>query len=202
MAVAARISISQWGPGNGENARRVPLRGQERHEIAGRDRGGHGVVERMEAERFVRHQRLVEDDADAALPVVDDREWRDRAWFHAEMGHQRFGLAEGKALAAKDKMQGLEIDRGLLVGDEKYHRALFVLEEQVLGVPARNFAPMPARLLDAEDARVSDRAVRDFQVVERREKIVRRGRPSIAMSWRVQLVHAEYPAVSRFGLDN
>ena len=88
---------------------------------------------------LVRHQRRVEDDRDPRRPVVDEAEGGDRARRHAERLDEEFGLPkESRPDAPIRLMQALQVDRRLLASDDEEERVLLVLEEQVLGVGARD----------------------------------------------------------------
>ena len=72
-------------------------------------------------------------------------------------------------------MQRFELDRRVLQRDHEKQRALLVLEEQVLGVPAGNRAAQRLRLLDREQRRMRHGRVRDAEAVEEGEQVVGRG---------------------------
>jgi hypothetical protein len=89
---------------------------------------------------------------------------------------QQLGRAEGKSpRRAEMPMETLEFNRGILLHHDQAHRVLFILEEQILGVPTGDAAAQRARLFDREQRRVRYRGMHDAERVEEREQVVRSG---------------------------
>jgi hypothetical protein len=158
---------------NGLDPRRVAGFDQELHQVVARDRGRHGVDQRVGVDRAVRHQGGVEHHHDPAVAVVDRAERCHRAGLDAERLAHEFGRAERKpAAGAEPPVQRLQLDRGVLQRGDEIKRALLVLEEQVLGVAAGDRAAQRLRLLDGEQRRMAHRGVGDAEAVEGGEQLV------------------------------
>src|SRR5262245_50263274 len=69
-------------------------------------------------------------------------------------------------------MQRLELDCGILQRRYQVEGALFVLQEQVLGVAARDLAAQRLRLFDREQGWVAHGRVGNAEPVEEREQVV------------------------------
>src|SRR5262249_62125912 len=69
-------------------------------------------------------------------------------------------------------MQRLELDCGILQRRHQVEGALFVLQEQVLGVAAWDLAAQRLRLLDREQGGVAHGPVGNTEPVEEREQVV------------------------------
>jgi hypothetical protein len=118
----------------------------------------------MKVDRFGRDQLLLQDDAQAGWSVVHQSEWRDRAGRHPELLHEELRLAERQAAGGADAaVEMLEVDHGVLAGNDEEEGALLVLEEEVLAVRAGDCAAQRLRLLDGEHRRMVDRRSRDPQ---------------------------------------
>ena len=73
--------------------------------------------------------------------VVDDGKGRYRTGLDAKQFAHQFGRAEREAAGrAKQPMQRFELDRRVFRRHHQKQRALFVAQEQVLGVPAGRVA--------------------------------------------------------------
>ena len=69
-------------------------------------------------------------------------------------------------------MQVLEVDRGVLAGDDQIERVLLVLEEEVLAVGAGDGAAQVAGLLHREDRRMLDRRGDDAELAQVLRQVV------------------------------
>src|SRR5262245_20688689 len=124
---------------------------EEPHEVRARDRGGHGVDQRVTVDRLMAHQRGIEHHAHAPLAIVHRRERRNRAGLDGERSAHEVGGAEGEAAGGRQApVQRLELDHCVLERRDQEQRPLLVLEEQVLGMAAGNGAAQLLRLLDGE----------------------------------------------------
>ena len=75
----------------------------------------------------------------------------------------RSGLPKESRPLAPIRVQVLQVDGRFLGRDHQEERVLLVLEEQVLGVGARNLAAERLRLLDGEERRMLDRGGGDAE---------------------------------------
>src|SRR5262245_46904341 len=174
--VLRRTDCAAIGNRHRDDPGRVPSRLQEAHEIAARDRGGHGVDQRVIVERLVPHHGGIEHYAHAPLGVIHCRKRGDRAGLDAQRRAHELGRAEREAAGGlQQPMQRFELDHRVLERGDEVERALLVPEEQILGMAAGNSAAQRLRLLDSEQRRMRHRAVRDLQAVEEGEEIGGRG---------------------------
>jgi len=155
---------------------RMAGRFEESHQVRARDRGGHGVDQGMTVERLVAHQGGIEHHAHAPLAVVHRRERRDRAGLDAKRRAHEVGGAEGEAAGGGEApMQRFQLDHRILERRDQEQCPLLVLEEEVLGMAARNGSAQLLRLFDGEQRRVRHRRVGDAEPVEEGEEIGRGG---------------------------
>ena len=95
----------------------------------------------MAVDDRMRHQRLVEHHGDTLGRVVHGRERGDGTGLDAEHLAHLIGRAEREAPGGTEPpVQRLELDCGVLERRDQVERALLVLQEQVLGVAARDHA--------------------------------------------------------------
>src|SRR5688500_7095369 len=94
------LSARGSGAGNRQDPRRVAGRLEKGQEVVAADRRRCAVVERMEIQPLMAHERLVENDGDAAGRVVDHAEWRHGAGDHPEEIDEQIRPAERQAGAA------------------------------------------------------------------------------------------------------
>src|SRR5262249_60365081 len=86
------------------------------------------------------------------------------------------GGAEGEAAGGGEApVQRLELDRRVLERRDQEQRPLLVLEEEVLGMAARNGSAQLLRLLDGKQRRMRHRRVGDAEPVEEGEEVGRSG---------------------------
>jgi hypothetical protein len=142
-----------------------------------RNRRRPSIYQGMKVEHVVRHHGGVEHHRHTAGRVVDGRERGHRAGLDAEQFAHQLGRAEREPSGrAQEPVQRLQFDHRVF---ERHHQeggALFVAQEQVLGVPAGHGTAQFARLVDGEDRRMADGLVGDAQRIQVGEKVVRRGR--------------------------
>src|SRR5215813_7115371 len=149
---------------------------EEPYEVRARDRRGHGVDQGMTVDGCVAHQGGIEHNAHAPLAVVHRRERRDRAGLDAERCAQEVGGAEREAAGGGEApVQRFQLDHRILERRDQEQRPLLVLEEQVLGVAARNGSAQLLRLLDGEQRGMRHRRVGDAEPVEEGEEVGRSG---------------------------
>lgn len=147
---------------------------QEAHKVLASDRRGHGIDERVVVQRFVAQHGLVEHNFDAARRIIDRGERRHGPRLDSQRLAQEVGRAERKTAAgAEPAMQRLQLDRGVLEGDDELERPALVLEEEIFRVAAGNLLLQVMRFRDGEYRRMADGAVLDLQAVEKGEQIVR-----------------------------
>ena len=133
--------------------------------------GGHGVDQRMIVEGCVPHHGAVEHDRDAPVGVVDGAERRDRAGLDAERSAQQSGVPKEKRPPAPSRRcSDLRSIAASSSADDQEQRALLVLQEQVLGVPAGDLSAQRLRLLDREQRRMGHGAMGDAQPVEKAQE--------------------------------
>ena len=153
---------------------------QEDDEVRAGDRGRAVVDERMMVEHRMTHQRLVEHHRDPAVSIIDGAKRRHGPGQDAPDLRQNLGRSERNlARRTDDLMDPLEVDARILLGDDEEKRALSVLEEQVLGVPADNLAAQGLGILHREQRRMSDRRHRDAEIGQRGEEVLGRRRPRL-----------------------
>jgi hypothetical protein len=163
----------------------------------------------MEIDAREGHQGRVEHDGDPPVRVVEKRERCHRARLDAERLAQQLGRAERQTPRRADRLvQPLQVDGGLVARDDEEQAALLVLEEQVLGMPARERCLDRPRLRHGEDRRVLRRLGGDAELFEEGEEIGRGGGghggalSGAASSGRRAPAQARTPPVGRSGIGD
>src|SRR5579864_7307951 len=157
-----------------DNARWVAAGIEKADEIAGRDRGGAVVFERVIIERVVIEHRALQHDGDASVAVIDRGERGDAPRPHAEHLLEKLGRPKRETRRVKHVGELLQIDPAFLECDDEPEPALLVLQEKALAMPARQGAAQRLGLLHRKDRRVGVGAVGDTELVKPGEKHVGR----------------------------
>jgi len=143
----------------------------ESDQIGGGDRGRRLIGQRMAVDDVVAHQLLVEHNLDLPFRVVDQAENGDRSGDDAEQFHQHLRLAEGHPAGGADQLVDLlQVDHGLLADGDEEIIVLLVLEEQVLGMAAMDFAAQRLRIGDRVERRMAFRRNGDAEFGEKGKK--------------------------------
>ncbi len=82
---------------------------------------------------------------------------------------------ENRPLAPKQAMQRFELDRRVFLRHDEKRHALFIAQEEVLGMAASTLATQRAGFLDGKYGGVPPGLVRDVEALQIGEKVVRRG---------------------------
>src|SRR5580704_17103992 len=138
-------------PGNRLDPRQMPGGFEEFKEPFAGNRCRAGIHQPMKVEHRVAHPGSVEHNRDEPAGIVDDRERGHRAGLDAEEFAHELGRAEREPPRSAEKpVQRAQFDLGVLTRHDEKRRALFVAQEQVLGMPAGDRTAQPARLPDGK----------------------------------------------------
>src|SRR5262245_6048068 len=180
--LAARPILPEDGPrmavwqrlrqrsGERKDARLVAARADEAEEILSCEPGRGGVLQWMKVDLDESEENGIDADGDADLGIVDQGERRDRARRHAEQVEKTLRLAEAEASVAQALRHHLQIDSRVVLGDDERGAAVFVHQEQVLGVSAWQPLAQGLGLLDGEHRLVLHRDRRDVELFKPREQ--------------------------------
>src|SRR5690606_190056 len=127
----------------------------------------------MIVEILMIHHPFLENDLNDPLPVVDQRKWRNRARFDAERLIKQVRLAKAQVLCPDQWAKGFQINGRFLQADDQVEVTAFVLQEQILAMPARQMAGMLLRFLDGENRDVMMGFMTDSEFIQSRQQIFR-----------------------------
>lgn len=148
----------------------------ESDEIISRNPRRHRVDERMNIDPIMFHEPPVQNGADPPGFVIDHGKGRHRTGLHTQMLPQLIGGAETHPARPADHfMDRFEIDPRIFQRRNQKKIALFVLDEEIFDMSARNFTAQAFRLFNREHGRMGEGLGFDAHVIEKGKKIVGRG---------------------------
>ena len=143
----------------------------EFQQVVTRNVGRCRVFERMAVDAVMVHQGGIDHDADAFLSIVDEGEGGHGASRHTQHSHQKLRFAEAQAGAAQGFVQGFQIDRGGALGDDQEQAVFRVLEEQILGMSAREGPLEAGAFRDGKNCGMIDGGRGYPKLIEAREEV-------------------------------